>query len=290
MFGIIDEFGEKNLIANGITIPIIVIALVVIIGFYLLRSFGLYSLAKKSEDGKIRKIFYFAFIPFLWVYLAGKLAGNISFFGFNVKNFVLIITIAFVVSGVLNLVYNVYCYYPLVKYIFSGKPVFLNLSNYASENAYYFNDMFVLEENLGISLSNGVIKTLNTLSLVFELLQAIAEIGLIFIYVELFRKYWPRHVFAGSIFSIFGLFPVFIFAVRKNSPVKYNEYIYNQYRNMYNNQNPNGNYNNYNNNQNPNDDPFADYSKKQNNNFNNNYGNSNKSEEDPFSEFSDKNK
>lgn len=281
MIGIIDDSGKLP-ISNGTTIPILVVVLLVLIAFYLLRAFGLSTMAKKSDDKKVNRIFYFAFIPFLWVYLAGKLAGSISFFGFRTKNFVLIITIAFVASGVLSLAFNIYCYYPLVKYFLEGNIVYIDLVGSSHGIPYYFNDMFMLEKDLGIDLADGTISALNAISIVFNLLQNIAEIGMIFVYVELFRKYWPRHVWAGSIFSIFGLFPIFVFAVRKNPPVKYSEYIYNQYRNIYNANNPGEN-------NKPNDDPFADYNRTFNNTSNNFGVNTNK-EDDPFSEFSDKDK
>lgn len=275
MIGIIDESG-KRLLSDGLSVSGLVIALLFIVAFYLLRAFGLYVMAKRNEDEKIRKDSYLAFIPFFWVFIAAKLAGNISLFGSRSKSIALIIAILFTVSGIVDLAYNVYCYYPLIKYFLQGNTVYINLLDYTSGFSYYFDDRFVLEYDLGISLSDGLINALTIISNIFYLLKYIAEIGMVFIYIEIFRKYWPKHVWAGSIFSIFGLFPIFVFAVRKNNPVKYSEYIYNQYRSTY------DNINNLNNERN-NDDPFSDFNKTQNYDFNN----KNSSDDDPFSEFND---
>ncbi len=282
MIGLVDEYGLIDL-ETGSSVVFLILTLGVLLAFYLLRSFGLYAMAKGSEDKKINKISYVSFIPFAWVYVAGKLAGNISVFGFRIKNYALIILIVFATAGVLDLVINIWLYYPVIGGFFQGETVYINMFGISSSFTNYSSDLFILAEPT-TAIPESVYNFLYISSYVVSILKYIAEIAMIFIYIELFRRYWPRHVFAGSIFSIFGLFPIFVFAVRKHKPVNYTDYIYSQYRNVYNSQNYNQNNNNYNNGK---DDPFSDYS-----NGNDNYVRptpKNNNDEDPFADFDKKN-
>ena len=69
---IVDDYAGqvmKSELSNGWIIAIALIALVVIVGLYLLRSFGLYKLAKNNGVDKA----FIAWIPCVWVYTACKL-------------------------------------------------------------------------------------------------------------------------------------------------------------------------------------------------------------------------
>ena len=83
MIGFIDEY---NATIYSFDTPIIIgvsIGVALIIAAYLLRSFGLYIMAKREN----KKLAFLAFIPFAWTYTACVLAGEVSFFGKKIKFF-----------------------------------------------------------------------------------------------------------------------------------------------------------------------------------------------------------
>ena len=76
-------YGETVLIERGVLISAICLILAVIIAFYVLRSIGLYKMAENSGV----KNAWFAFIPFGWIFTAGKIIGTAKIFGRPFKNF-----------------------------------------------------------------------------------------------------------------------------------------------------------------------------------------------------------
>lgn len=295
MLGIISESGERAFFSSGTTYSMIVTFCVLVVGFYLLRSFGLFLLAKKSADEKIRKIAYISFIPFVWVFIASKLAGRINLFGSEVKSFTLILTIVFSVGSVALVVANIISYLPIVVYLFEGGNVFIqNSLSYTPSDlyAYVYDSRFVLDSAITpIGYSVGLNSFLDILDNIATILTFIGDLMLIFVYIALFRKYWPLHSTGACLLSVFGFFPIMIFLIRKKEPIDYEKFMRERYQRMYGGFNNYGGYNqnnfngnNFSNNVNNNDDdPFDGFSNNSNNN--------NSTSDDPFDEFngSDKN-
>ncbi len=261
----------------------LVIAFVIAVLFYTLRTIGLYSLAKKQN---VKNIFL-VFIPFAWIYIACKLIKNERFFNKPYQNLALIFCILFTVTGVLNLVYQILLYFPLFQYLVIDNQVaklvldetvsIVGLKEYF-EGAGIFIDENYLPYGNALDLVNKALEIIGSVSGILDLASTIITV---FLYIAIFKTYWPQHYTLVSLICIFtNLFPVFIFVIRKKEPVNFNDYMrsrYNSYANQYQNpyQNPysnnysngqgdNGNYNGYNN-YNPNyntqrpDAPFNDF-------------------------------
>lgn len=222
------------------------------IALYVLRSIGLYKLAKNNNvKGKA-----FAWIPFLWIYTACKLCGSVRFFGKTHKSLPIIFTVLFTIAGILPIVYDFLAYFPVVGYYLQGGTV--SFGNPLTESSQLY--MTVLE-NVGIyvettghfafnnpySNPSVVYKVLDSLYYVVSIL----EIAVIFIevpvYFDLFRKYIPQRALLFGLLSVFlNIFPIMVFIIRNKKAVDYNEYMrqrYNAYYGGMNNQNYNGNQN-----------------------------------------------
>ena len=100
---------------------IIGVALAIYLALYLLRSIGLYVLAKRQGINKA----YLAWIPCVWLYVVCKLLGNARIFNQPVQSLALIMTIAFSVAQVLTFVYNFLRYFPLLEYVIMGGDVYI---------------------------------------------------------------------------------------------------------------------------------------------------------------------
>lgn len=287
------QIGENLLpttLSFGVAITTVAIYFAVMVAFYLLRSIGLFVLAKHNKINRA----WMAFIPFVWIYVAVMLIKDNNFFGKPYKNFAIIFTVIFAVYQVINLVFNVLVYLPLVGYYFMGGTIYLgtiteslaaelNLVEYWYGEYYVQSDLVYPYVNM-ISMIN-VLRIVNQVVNVLYWAVFVIEINL---YFSLFRKFWPNHYLLAAILSIFlGLFPVFMFVIRHKEPVNYREYV-NSRQNYYgpryyggmHGQNPYGNGNPYGNN-NPYGNPHA-----------NPYGqpnqNSNDKSSEPFGEFNEK--
>ena len=146
---------------SGVIWSTLIISLVITLAFYLLRSFGLYILAKNQKVDKA----FLAFIPGVWIYIACKIIGKARIFGKTFEQIAIWIAIIFTISEVLTLVYNIMIYVPLAKYVFvldktvhvaDGEVVATNLKRYLEipdvlmlpyfvEKAYYpYGDSFFI--------------------------------------------------------------------------------------------------------------------------------------------------
>jgi hypothetical protein len=101
----------------------------------------------------------------------------------------------------------------------------------------------------------------------------------IFIYIYLFRKYWPRHFLLGVVLSVLidPAFPIIIFCLRKKEPMTYEEYLRSVGVRVYNPRGVNNGANNgERNSYNPTESsPFEEFE-------------GNKNNDEPFSEFDKK--
>lgn len=204
------------------------VALVVLVGLYLLRSFGIYYLAKNNGINHA----YLAWIPAFWIYPCCKLIGEQLFFGKPYAKLALIIAIVLSVGTAINFIIEFLNWFPLVGYYFSGGTI------YVGESA----EVLALNPNAKEFWTSGIFTDANFKSpyhrpyVMIRIIDAMATFGmlldlakivvLINVYIVLFRKYWPSYYVIASVLSFFGLFPVFAFVIRKKTPVKIRTYVY----------------------------------------------------------------
>ena len=223
-------------ISHGSIIAITVIALVIILAFYALRSIGLYMLAKKQE----LKCAIVAFIPLAWFYVCCKLLGKTRFFHWSYQKVALLLCIIFSVAELITLITNFLVFYPLIgNVLIGGKTIYIISTPIGSSSPYElypwlsniaYDATFVMPYSVQTQIN--IEKTLIILQYFTGILDLASGIIAIFVYINLFKKYWPQHFILASILSIFGLFAPFAFIIRKREPIDYNEYMRARY-NMY---------------------------------------------------------
>ncbi|MBR5900348.1 MAG: hypothetical protein IKZ38_03030 [Clostridia bacterium] len=260
----------------GGAIMAVLIPLLFAIALYVLRSIGIYTLAKRNGEKP-----WMAWIPGLWIYPVCMLVKNEGFFGRPVKKFAVLFTVIITVLEVLNILYYFLLYFPVVGYFFSGGYVYLYLGDgipqianqalipYLDGTLYVTSDIVYPYANM-----NFIVILLNTIGWIGNVLSFVEAIITINLYFSLFRKFWPRHYVVASIVSFFGLFPIFVFVVRNNRPIDYASFVRSQYQGYYNVYTPDE--------QCPpqkEKSPFEEYPNKEEKKY---------KYEDPFEEFSDK--
>ena len=227
------------------------VSLAVMLAFYLLRSFGLYSLAKKNNVDKSG----LAFVPFFWMYIACKLIKQGKFFNKPFTQLALILALVFTAAEVVSLAIQIISYFPLFEYVFIYKEtIYLSVDELASVpgyTAYMEGSGILVKEDFipygqALALMNSVLSILSLLSTILSIAGTIVEV---FVYINLFKTYWPQNYTLASILSIFiGLFPILVFIIRKKKAIDFNEYVRSAYGARYGAPyNPYNSYNPYNN-------------------------------------------
>ena len=255
-----------------------VVALGLLLTFYLFRSIGLYTLAKANGV----KNPWIAFIPAVWMFTACKLIGESSaFFGQTYKKLALLFGIAFSVCAAVSLIDRVLCYYPLISYaVQSGANARIYYAGSFSSDffassgipVYPYDGAFCVEGfvdgypyRLKVLLSG-----INILGIFTSVVSIVITVS---VYFSLFRKFWPEHYILASLLSILlSLFPIFVFAVRNRQPVDYGAYMREKYRAFYSarygrppenrDEQPFGEFKSGNGENKPSDDPFEEFSDK----------------------------
>ena len=259
------------------------IVLSIIITLYVLRSIGLYTIAKRQGISKK----WLSFIPCLWIFIAGKAMGTLLVKGKPAKNLALIATILFTICEVSSLVINFLIYFPVVGYYLSGGKVGIDFTGTGLDGLvqYVFDPTIFVVSNSeigGIMYPykdvNAVILVLNIMIIANNLLSIAVLVFSILIYVGLFRKFMPQHYLIFTVLSVLGLFPIMVFIVRKKNPVNYNDYLRSRfYGHRYNpyagaNQNMGGAQPNNEQKREEPASPFEEFEDKDNNNKNNPFG------------------
>ncbi len=293
---------------SGVIWSTLIISLVITLAFYLLRSFGLYILAKNQKVDKA----FLAFIPGVWIYIACKIIGKSRIFGKTFEQIAICIGIIFTAFEVLTLAYNVIAYIPLVEYVFVlDKTVHIAESGATATGLKEYLGMGIYLDSAFIPYGDswfGVSNVLGVLGLFINIFDILSIFITVSVYFALFRKFWPQHYMLASLLSIFfGLFPVFVFVIRNKKPIDYNEYLrsrYGHYANPYGyggGYGPYGNpYSNPHQHQQPRrpESPFGQYDNNSSSNGANNpkeepFGNfsqgGDEKQEEPFSDFDKKN-
>lgn len=271
----IDMNGISSTLKPWVIWVVLAIYLVLLVGFYLLRSIGLFTLAKRN--GRFKGD-WTVWVPFAWVYGASKLAGDVYLFGKKISAFPLIILIVSLTTGICSLTVKFAYYLPMVAYYFQGGEVLLsNTTEFFPIGSYYISSAlaYICVPNINFPYSPAIWTLLDVLYYVQSALSIAQLVLMVFMLSAFFRSYLPGHYLVATIFSVLGLFPPFAFAVRKNTKIDYNEYVRAQYIAFYGNQPPHQNGNGYNN--------YNNY-----NNYGNTYTRSDITSADPFSEFEEK--
>lgn len=202
--------------------------LAVVIAFYVLRSIGLYKLAKKYA----LKNPVLAWFPFTWIYVAAALVGDAALFGRPFKRFALTAFIVFTVSSALYAALRILVYFPVVGFYLQGGETYF--ASYESQlagcdarfgiSAGYigligFNDPYSTGFWGFLSIANYVIRLFNVASLFITVV----------VYSNFFRAFLPNHYFVATLFSVLGLFGPFAFVVRNNDRIDYAAYARSRY-------------------------------------------------------------
>lgn len=177
----------------------------------ILGGIALNTMAKKQG----RKGSALAYLPFTNTYIAGKIAGEATFFGQKMKRaglYAMIVELLYAAVGICRIVAN----------IMLTRPEYLTLQKDAATGYSYWEISSILvpaqDQWLCGVLNYGYIVTL--------VLDFFAFIFLFVLFLALFRKYYARGPVLMTILCTF--FPArgfVLFAVRKNTPVDYNEYL-----------------------------------------------------------------
>ncbi len=270
----VNEFTRAQ-ITTPVIILIAILSLALYVTLYLLRSIGLYNLAKRNGV----KHGFMAWIPAVWVYVVFRLIKEYRVFNFSFDKCAVIFTVIFGVSAGLSLVYNFFTFFPYAFYFFEGGQITVvstELGMGLITDSNFIN-------HFNVPAINIICDICYYFSGILDLMMIVIEV---FAFIALFKKFKPENYILFSVLAVLGLFPIFVFVIRKNKAINFNEYMRNRY--YYNN--PYGANPYANNTQPPRvEDPFDEYADKNGNSSEpfNEY--TNKSD-DPFEEFSDKNK
>ncbi len=260
MFTIIDSTGFGMTVTKGTVLSFILVTLAVNIALYILRSIGVYTLSKRAGV----KTAWLGWIPCVWVYPLFKVLKNEHIFGMNFSSCAVAFTVIFAVSHAFTFACNFLEWFPYIGYYMQGGNLLLDFSALDIYPPQTGNDFINPFDTSFVKVIMNVMKYSN---IPLELIALVLEV---FMFVDLFKKYWPNNYILGSILSCLGLFGPFVFAIRNKPQVDYNQYIRNRYSRYYNPYGPNQ----YGRPQQPNspgqEDPFGDFSSK---------------DQDPFSEF-----
>lgn len=278
MIFFINSGGSSSEISTGAIIGTAAAIFAVAVAFYVLRAIGLYKLAVKHGI----KNPILAWFPFTWFYLAGLLIGNVYLFGKRFDRFALTAFIVFTVSEAFYVGLQLFTYIPVVGYYLQGGTMYFSLSKdyFTGCNAIIGTSTGYLGlVNFIDPYSDAFWKTIEITYYFARILRIVSLFFTVIVYSNFFRCFLPNHYFIATIFSFFGFFGPFAFAVRNNNRVNYVEYMRARYAAFYGMGNGYGGYGAPRPNDNNDGDPFEDVGKDNNNDHD--------GSEDPFGEFSD---
>lgn len=266
MLEIIDSTGFGMQLEQGVVIGFLLVPIIIRLLFYVLRGIGIYTISKRAGV----KQAWMGFVPCIWVYPLFKTLKNEKFFGSTFGRVAVVMTVVFALSEIFEYFSTLVELIPVVGYYLQGGTVSLVLGEV--ESVIMLGTDFV--NPLDTAVINTILKIIDWISAPLSLVALVAEV---FIFVALFKRYWANNYILGTVLSVFGLFGLMVFIIRKKQPRDFNEYLRDRYPNVNNPYGPNpygrpqqptNNYYSSNN-----DEPFKDFSSNR---------------EEPFSEFDDK--
>lgn len=192
---------EQGLVVNETALLLISlgVSFAITLVTFVLKGVGLYTIARRENV----KHAEFAFIPFLSIYLLGKIIGGVKIFGYHVKNLGLVTMITMITYYVLAAVYDGFMCYENVVELFTTGEVGSVIESYGSV---------------------WVDVVLYVLMAVFALIYLVLEVFLIF---SFFLYYGGKYQMLYSLLSIFidPLFGILVFALRKKERFDYGNYM-----------------------------------------------------------------
>ena len=277
--------GSSGSIPKGIIWGGAGVYLAVIIAFYALRSIAIFVMAKRRNI----KNAWLAFLPCIWFYTACKLVGDSKFFSKTVGGLAWLFTTIFIVSELLAFAYSFIVYLPIVGNFIAGNELHFVILEEGTTVASELKEIWggfpiyggttYVDPYLVAGISDKALNiTLTIISIASDIFALVSMIITIYLYICIFRKYWPQHFILAVALSWIGIFEILLFIIRKKDPVDYNEYLRSRYNGWYANGNPYGNnYNQTNNTTKRPNDPFEEFA-----------GKGEKDPGDPFDEFDKK--
>lgn len=186
------------------------ISILIAAGLYLIGlifgGIGLYTIAKKTGI----KHGWLGFVPFANTYLLGKIAGEANFFGQKMKR-----------AGL---------YAMLMEIVYSALEIFLMIASFLLIRPEFFtyNTTYggwqIDSTKIPASLQ-WAYSAVNYCEVITWLVWVSALVFMCVVFYAFFRKYYARSPFLLVFFSILPFRGFTVFAVRKNTPVDYNEYM-----------------------------------------------------------------
>ncbi len=238
--------GQHHQISSALIWVYASISVAITLAFYFLRSFGIYTMAKKKGLNNA----FLAFIPCAWVYTACKLIGNVRTFGATFSKLALTFVIIFSIGNVLNFLYQFISYFPVVGNFLVGNELYLIVSieqgvfdSYAQAGMNHLGGNiygYVVNPYEKLGIERAVELTANIIYYITVLTDLAILVITISIYINLFRKYIPNHYVLFTILSVFGIFAPLVFAVRNKAPMNYSDYLRSRYNMWYAGGNPYG--------------------------------------------------
>ncbi|MBQ8375016.1 MAG: hypothetical protein IJX98_05535 [Clostridia bacterium] len=177
---------------------------------HILQGVGLFAMAKKAGVPHRWR----AFVPFANLMLAGKLAGEASFFGRKLKNIGLYAMLLHIFATLLYLAYAVS---EVMLFVAYQDKLQIVVSQYGS-----WYPSWVDLPQIGL-----VFESIYTIcSYVLPLYGLVHSLFVIMLYMSLFKKYSPRH---GVGLGILCLVPfaaeITTFVLRNKTPIDYEAYL-----------------------------------------------------------------
>lgn len=241
---------------------------------HVLKSIGLYTMAKKQNMGA--KLLWCAFVPFANTFLMGELGGK---FGRSFKHIGLYAMIA-------ELIYCAACgvYYGMTGHAIMNGMYETYVQTYTGYDGMVYERYALVFSGL-TPTAERVIEVFYYIQYVFSF---IAPVVSLFVFIVFFRKYAPSsYIWLTVLCAIVPLFTgPLVFSFRKRTPMDYDafmraryEQIRRQQQQYYGQQNPYGQQGPYGNPYgNPNQPPYGDQNGQQ--------GQPQGDDDDPFGEFS----
>lgn len=218
--GVTQEQGSVE-ISTAMVILFACIVVGIYIAFYVLRSIGLYKLARRQNVAHA----FLAWIPCVWMFTACKIIGNTKIFGNTAEKLAIWACVIFSFATIIPFAYNFLVYFPYVMYYIQGGSIDLIVNGSVviqpvTTAGITFNNLF------DTPAIDTVLKILYAVNYIFRFGEIFINV---FLYINLFRKFWPEHYILAAVLSFFGLFPILVFAIRDREEVDFNEYLRKRY-------------------------------------------------------------
>ncbi len=228
-----DGFSNPS-VSQGEIIAYVAITTAITIALYILRSIGLFVMAKRAGI----KHAFIAWIPCAWMFTACKLIGNkVLFMGKPISKLAIIFCVIFSVSELCVVLIDAITYFPLIGNYLMGRDIYIvissetepikGLTQYMWMADVYYDSSFVNPYGNAVYAIDTFLRILNYVSIPFDIANIFVVIT---VYVNLFKRYLPNHYLLAAIVSLLGFFAPFVFAVRKREPMNYIDYLRSRYQ------------------------------------------------------------